>query len=337
MTLLSRLSNHVHWPLLAACVFLVACTAATPNAAKETLGEKADNASWGSTVADECSDECAYAGDGECDDGRPGADYSLCAPGSDCQDCGAWAGWECAPTGVVCSPECANGEIPGTGVPCQLGEWDSVECSCVAVEECAPTGVACLSECTEGVIPGSGGAPCMRGTLNADTCECEAGAMECPATGVACVPECIDGMLPDSSVPCVRGDYNEETCACDEIEGGDTCPATGVVCAEECIDGQLPGSGVPCTRGTFSTETCECVPTEECAPSGLACLLECVDGLIPGTSAPCQLGMWNDASCMCESTCNNTCRFANDGECDDGSEGSDYSLCPLGTDCADCS
>lgn len=34
--------------------------------------------------------------------------------------------------------------------------------------------------------------------------------------------------------------------------------------------------------------------------------------------------------------CTNTCEYADDGDCDDGGSGSDYSLCELGTDCADC-
>jgi hypothetical protein len=34
--------------------------------------------------------------------------------------------------------------------------------------------------------------------------------------------------------------------------------------------------------------------------------------------------------------CTNTCRDARDGFCDDGGPGADYSICALGTDCADC-
>ncbi len=34
--------------------------------------------------------------------------------------------------------------------------------------------------------------------------------------------------------------------------------------------------------------------------------------------------------------CDDTCPSANDGECDDGGEGSVFALCPLGTDCTDC-
>lgn len=35
-----------------------------------------------------CSNECPFAGDGECDDGRPGAVTGVCARGTDCGDCG---------------------------------------------------------------------------------------------------------------------------------------------------------------------------------------------------------------------------------------------------------
>ena len=35
-----------------------------------------------------CQNHCVYASDGDCDDGGPGAEFSLCAYGSDCQDCG---------------------------------------------------------------------------------------------------------------------------------------------------------------------------------------------------------------------------------------------------------
>jgi hypothetical protein len=34
--------------------------------------------------------------------------------------------------------------------------------------------------------------------------------------------------------------------------------------------------------------------------------------------------------------CTETCQYSNDGECDDGGEGSSFSLCDLGTDCLDC-
>jgi len=36
-----------------------------------------------------CSEDCLFAGDGECDDGGPGAFTDICLPGTDCTDCGA--------------------------------------------------------------------------------------------------------------------------------------------------------------------------------------------------------------------------------------------------------
>lgn len=37
-----------------------------------------------------------------------------------------------------------------------------------------------------------------------------------------------------------------------------------------------------------------------------------------------------------EELCTNTCAFAGDSECDDCGEGSQYSICDIGTDCDDC-
>lgn len=35
-----------------------------------------------------CTDTCTYAGDGACDDGGPGSEFSICELGTDCTDCG---------------------------------------------------------------------------------------------------------------------------------------------------------------------------------------------------------------------------------------------------------
>lgn len=35
-----------------------------------------------------CTNTCSYDGDGDCDDGGPGSDFSLCDYGTDCADCG---------------------------------------------------------------------------------------------------------------------------------------------------------------------------------------------------------------------------------------------------------
>lgn len=43
---------------------------------------------WPGVGAPVCEDTCRYANDGECDDGGPGAVYSVCGFGTDCGDCG---------------------------------------------------------------------------------------------------------------------------------------------------------------------------------------------------------------------------------------------------------
>jgi len=39
-------------------------------------------------AASDCTETCRYASDGDCDDGGPGAEYTLCSLGTDCTDCG---------------------------------------------------------------------------------------------------------------------------------------------------------------------------------------------------------------------------------------------------------
>ena len=47
--------------------------------------------SWG-YYGSPASSSCSYFGDGDCDDGGPGAEYNACPLGSDCQDCGGCGG-----------------------------------------------------------------------------------------------------------------------------------------------------------------------------------------------------------------------------------------------------
>ncbi len=36
-----------------------------------------------------CSNTCAFASDGDCDDGGSGSEFNICDLGTDCNDCGA--------------------------------------------------------------------------------------------------------------------------------------------------------------------------------------------------------------------------------------------------------
>jgi hypothetical protein len=43
-----------------------------------------------------------------------------------------------------------------------------------------------------------------------------------------------------------------------------------------------------------------------------------------------------EVSCTGSGVCENSCRYAGDGDCQDGGDGADNTLCAVGTDCADC-
>jgi hypothetical protein len=94
-----------------------------------------------------------------------------------------------------------------------------------------------------------------------------------------------------------------------------------------------PGDDAPCCEGHGMpgcddpmVESCVCAQDPFCCSSNWDAL--CVS----------RIESYGCGSCtgVSEPLCTNTCQFANDGLCDDGGPGSDYSVCEYGTDCADC-
>ncbi len=67
-----------------------------------------------------CEDTCPYANDGECDDGGPGSEYSVCGFGTDCGDCGSRGGGGDDPGsddgGVASGCEDVEDEIDGSWI-----------------------------------------------------------------------------------------------------------------------------------------------------------------------------------------------------------------------------
>ncbi len=117
-------------------------------------------------------------------------------------------------------------------------------------------------------------------------------------------------------------------CGCDGRTHANACKAaqagTGVLHEGACRPVYDPCSGKACgatcrlcdpaNPDCFETAVIKfCQPDGSCAPQAPRCT--------PEASTP---------------LCTNTCRWAADGECDDGGSGSDYSVCEFGTDCADC-
>lgn len=85
-----------------------------------------------------CTDTCTWAGDGECDDGRPGAITGVCPLGSDCMDCGPVGAGSAAASsgGTTCMDTCP---WAGDGV-CDDGASGSETSVCAAGTDCADCG-----------------------------------------------------------------------------------------------------------------------------------------------------------------------------------------------------
>ena len=87
--------------LLASCAQICAQTALST--CDNTCGET-DPSLW------------ILAGDGECDDGGPGSQYTFCPLGTDCTDC------------TFCCDSYINGAAPGQSNYCQKSEGGSMKC-----------------------------------------------------------------------------------------------------------------------------------------------------------------------------------------------------------------
>jgi sugar lactone lactonase YvrE len=137
---------------------------------------------------------------------------------------------------------------------------------------------------------------------------------ETKAAGDPCVEFGADGV-------CTEAPTGELYCRppgpCDGLAVGDTC--VGGVCADD------------------GTGRLFCRPPEPCdgLAEGDACTIPGLTRIvIGGTPGTCQV--WSGSGGTGPGGCSNTCPTANDTECDDGGPGSLYSICLLGTDCADC-
>jgi len=105
------------------------------------------------------------------------------------------------------------------------------------------------------------------------------------------------------------------TCATGACVGG-ACTCTPDCVGRTCGDDGCGGTCGTCTTGTCVGGTCSCTPNctgRTCGDDGCG------------------------GSCgTCGSLCTDSCTYAYDFECDDGGPFSDWSLCPLGSDCFDC-
>ena len=114
-----------------------------------------------------CRNTCTHSSDGECDDGGAGAIYSICALGTDCNDCGTR--YTSSRTSTRTTNHCFSNTCRNGGT-C-INRADGYTCRCAA----GYTGTNCgtnINECASS--PCKNGGTCIDG-VNRYTCRCAAG------------------------------------------------------------------------------------------------------------------------------------------------------------------
>lgn len=224
-----------------------------------------------------------------------------------------------------------------------------------------PNTVCTISRCVDGVASRCDGSNALTCSAYGGSCETFQGGTStyewCGCSGEG-TKTCMD---TSRYVECETGQLRVRSCS-----NGTRCDASGeTICVcNDAADGICPGacpndpdcsSCTPsCTNAQCGDNGCggqcgTCASTEECSVDRL-CLPICTpncEGKVCGSDGcggqcgTCPGDQLCSSAGFClgsgfEPNCNDTCPYANDGECDDGAEGSDFDVCYLGSDCADC-
>jgi hypothetical protein len=218
-----------------------------------------------------CSDRCRYADDGMCDDGGPGSEYSLCAFGTDCADCGARDPADAPlPPAPLCGDECeyaSDGECddggPGSDYSlCPLG----TDCA-----DCGPREADGPGDPYDGEVPACGGegdACCAASGSQCDErlhcnedgrCERPTG---CGILGNACcLGICGEGVCDFSTYTCEAcGGLDDVCCPIGICNVGRSCnwlTSRCVSCGgfeEPCCPGASCDAGLDCSLLGFTCQ-----------------------------------------------------------------------------------
>ena len=203
---------------------------------------------------------------------------------------------------VYSHPSCGDGVI-GDWEVCDGGTWSSF----VAGPDCAELGL------------GNGQASCTSGCyLDVTTCTTQdvCAAQDWYNDGWCDACDRLGGTM-DNECDTLCG--ADGTCAdyWDVLTGVWTCESRGgdPDCGS-CGDGVASGNEL-CDGTDFAGQTC-------------------ADFGYDGGSLGCNTNCVVDLTGCTVSVCEDTCSWANDGECDDGGNGAAFNVCAFGTDCADC-
>ncbi|MEM6958474.1 MAG: hypothetical protein AAF645_22520 [Myxococcota bacterium] len=268
-----------------------------------------------------CLESCDFSDDGDCDDGGPDSDFSLCDYGTDCTDCGPRAELP-----VDCrlnfNADCA---------PDQRCECDEGSGTCLC--EDGPRGDRTLGDACDDELQCESGAcidarcsaPCERSS------DCDEPLSDCqPFLGF-----CVEGACqPD----CTDRECGDDGCGgtCGICEGGTEC---AVFSCEAIVGDGVPCSGAPaaCAQG----EGCcfSAAGTGVCFDHGGRSEASCLDAAAEGAYA--YVGCNEDSDCVdgtrccgdgnrtfCALTCGDAAAACNLDTQDCGAD-SDLRCCPI--------
>ena len=275
-----------------------------------------------------------FTADSYCDDGGPGADYSLCPLGHDCADCGSRMTPPAppappprppappppppkAPSGVSRSlTQCF--EFCETHV-CFLGAIATL--TQADVIPVGPHAVSFLSAVEGGLAVGATSLPTIVSSAGNCTYGSYSYSYSYSYDGSYPVPPAPPAPPPDGTV-CYGPDYQ---------------PIAGCDCHDSCATcgfSAWPSDKYDCVTCASGGEVTPVHPdgTGYCPNPGQP--LE----LLYGCYAACEAAdTYTAANALVVGLCQDTCVNApQDGWCDDGGPGADYFFCAIGSDCTDC-
>lgn len=242
-----------------------------------------------------CHNACQHAADGDCDDGGVGAEFSECAHGSDCADCGVRGGG--------CTNTCEH----SSDGECDDGGNGAEYSSCVIGSDCRDCGerggaaaaaAAAAAANSRSANPGDSGC-CGDITISAGDASAQP-----TRTGSFLV----ENGRQHNSRPVFKNVNNEYLFFCASSSKWGVGPTPDEQCMIGIRSASLSSSVCPIDASGWEAYLSG-------AWTSASIAVTCSPGAVhTGGGSP-------------SVTCSNECTYTNDGECDDGGQGAEYNEC----------